>query len=156
MNKASFVIALRDSLANHGFQFEPTQVHSHKWILNSPACEIHVLFERYEDDFNFVVVEPGGQQEPMSLLLLRFLANASGSEICHDDETPEFYADLFSIYFSDLLEGNFSIRSRYEEVKDRFFELLFQAQRLPDDDVIKVKILSFDISWMELMRRSKE
>lgn len=156
MDKELFVNTLRDSLAKHGFPFDPTQVHSHKWNLKSQSCEIHVPFERYEDDFNIELNEPDGKREPMSLLLLRFLAGANGSEIQHKDDSPEFIADLLSFYFSELLKGDFSIRSRYDAVKDVFFVLLFDAQRLADDSAIKRKIATFDLSWLELMQRSSE
>ena len=151
MDQAHFVDTLKDSLRNQGFQFESTKTHDQKWSLCSPVCEIHILFERFEDGFNIEVCEPDSQQDPMSILLLRFLANADATDIEYDDESPEFYGVLFSRYFSDLLNGTFSIRSRYEDAKDAFFDLLFDAQSLPEDDVIKKKISNFDISWMELM-----
>ncbi len=155
MDKANFAEDFRDELLEMGYSFTLVAHDDFSWTLASPSCIIEVSFERYNSDsVTLEIGEANQRKEPMSLLLLRFLVGADYLQ-SEGQALAGYYATVFVRFFSNLLNGDFSIRKDYEQIEDEFFDLLFETIDLPEKHPIKRKITRFDISWMQDIRAQR-
>jgi len=136
---------LRSLRARRDFKLK--KISTGEFDLASSVSRIRFIFERHGGGLLIYVATPDPADRGMHMLLLRHLVGAR--EVRRFGTRPQKLAAILNKYFSELLNGDFSIRARYDEVGLNFFSLLMEANRLPDRDPIRVKIKNFDISWME-------
>jgi hypothetical protein len=143
----SFVRKVRRALDSRK-KFRIRKISSREFELASSVSRIRFVFERYDEGQVIIfVATPDPADRGMHLLLLRHLVGAR--DVLKNATRPQKIAAILNKYFADLLGGDFSIRSRYEAVGSQFFSLLMEANRLPENDPIRVKVRNFDISWMD-------
>ena len=131
--------------------FEFKTVDKLAFELLSSTSRIRFVWERYVENQKITyIATPDPEDRGMHYLLLRHLVGAR--DVLSDIRSPKNQAAVCNRYFGNLLSGDFSVRCRYEEVKDRFFTLLMELHKLPESDPIRVKAREFDISWMHDLR----
>ena len=145
MDNSEFMLDMQRAFSETGFLFELVRVSDEEWKLCSNLCVIQICFERYDDGFSIEMCEPETHDRPLKLLLLRFLTGADVPD-SSDESSPFFIASVIVQFLQPLLEGDFSIRSKYTSIEDEFFTALFAARN--SSGAVREKISKFDISFI--------
>ncbi len=153
MNRLNFVKQLKGGLKSKS-PFAIEELNTHFYRLRSAVCCIDLLFERYEESYNIQLSEATCSNEPMMILLLNFLRKIH----LYDglDSDGAYLAKFLNDNYLDIIDGDFGIRSEYENVADEFFNKLLYLSDLSDSDPIKIKFDKFDLSWIDDIKPLKK
>lgn len=116
--------------------------------LRSDRCILQIAFERFEpSEFVLVIADPKEPRHGMNLWILRYLRGIK--DISWDQ--PGLFRRLGTVLatnFGDLLNGDFSIRTRYDDIENRFFDRLTDVEALPQGHQIRVLYENYDLRWL--------
>ncbi len=151
MSRSDVANSFRSGLQNSD-SFSVECVNEYVWEVRSDLCIIRFLFNREDDDYYLEIqeAEENIKSKPMHFLLLSFLRRAYDED--REDDSPEYYSYLMNNFFTDVMDGDCSIREMYESYYKDFYEKLMYACNLPEDNPISKKIANYDISWVDDMR----
>ena len=124
--------------------------------LRSENCVIRFHFERCESSSCIIeILHPLDTKPPMHSLLLQYLRSVKMPE----SNFATWFADygrMLATYFGDVLSGDFSIRSQYAAVETRFWDRLFDIERLPVDHPTRILCDNYDLRWLDEIERDRE
>lgn len=116
--------------------------------LQSDRCVIRIAFERYEPSrFILEIVDPKDPFRSLRFSVLRHLRNIKHIEQ-NDPRLFRRIGTVLATEFADLLQGDFRIRARYDEVENRYFDRLSDVRALPKGHPIRVLYENYDLRWL--------
>lgn len=154
MDRELHIKRFKDALIG-GDRFLIIKVNELEWHVESALLRISFVFDRYGGDSYMVLISDiSSKAHGANIGILRHFRGAE--DLLPDVKSPENYAEIFNKYFSDVLNGDFSILSEYEHAGKAFALGLMEVLSLPDDDPLKIKAKKFDISWLTDLKERKE
>lgn len=136
------------------FEFKLIHKTRGNYELENETCVLNFSFDRYESSKVVTLIfDPQNKDDDgMSLFLLRFLLHAN-TQMKEGENKFHFLGRLLVNHFSEILNGDFSIRRKYDLVEDDFYDKVFDVRSLPSSHPARQKYDNYDLGWLNLMDR---
>ena len=135
---------VQEQLPRH---FDLRRLSAHGYELTNNKCAIRFLFDRREPaKFVITVANPELADDPgMNLHILMHLFHArmpEGKDPCTS------IGNLLATALRPLLDGDFSIRIKHDEIKDTFYDNIRAVLSLPEGSAARRLYDDNDIRWL--------
>lgn len=127
--------------------FQARQMSPGEYELYSDKCVVHLICERYEESISQVEFRsPNQDNDGMSCWILCLIRSVPIT----DDEKNSIaaYSRMLVKHFADVLSGDFSVQSEYEELEGRILDRISEVRELPADDPIRIRFENHELQWL--------
>ena len=131
-------------------EFSGRAVHEAHYELSNGKCLLKFYFDQFESSsFVLLVCDPTKpRDEGMKFLILRHLLNAK-ERMQSDESRFSYVGRVLSTNFANILQGDFSIRRKYDLVESTFLDHLDEVMSLPQDAHPRQLFDDCDIRWLD-------